>query len=43
MAKERVTGRMCFGAIDTVDYAAFGFLIACMIWTAAMTLRPDKH
>jgi hypothetical protein len=25
----------------TVDYAAVGFLIACMTWAAAMTLKPD--
>jgi hypothetical protein len=27
-------------AMDTVDYAAVGFLIACMTWAAAMTLKP---
>jgi hypothetical protein len=27
--------------MHTVDYAAVGFLIACMIWAAAMTLKPD--
>jgi hypothetical protein len=26
--------------MDTVDYAAVGFLIACMTWAAAMTLKP---
>jgi hypothetical protein len=27
--------------MHTVHFAAVGFLIACMIWAAAMTLRPD--
>jgi hypothetical protein len=29
-------------AMHTVHYAAVAFLIACMIWAAAMTLKPDN-
>lgn len=36
---------MLFGAGDrsmqTAQYTAFGFLIACMIWAAAMVLKPN--
>jgi hypothetical protein len=27
--------------MHTVHYAAVSFLVACMLWAAAMTLRPD--